>query len=280
MTVSQQPQPEENVQQQDSQADPAPPKKPKSSPLFLILEIGAVVLAIGLVAGVYMMKKLDKAVSSFDTSLRSTIDNTATENVETPLNLVVKKPGLDALDSYEKQVSKIKDSKLRFSDQVWDQFASSNAINQLEYIVPPEKRWRFALDEDLTLGAYAQQLDGLGIELGVIENAGTITYLTQLSKPKPVSRKGPVASEKRIYFTWFRGDLVEADRALLAGANIDAAGLIVLHFLSPAADKALKDLETKARGASPLSTILETRFGVKLGNKGYEFFVVGQKRRE
>ena len=95
--------------------------------------------------------------------------------------------------------------------------------------------------------------------------------------PRP--RVGPASAENRLYLTWTRGDLLNADQSFFSRAKIDMSDEIVLHFLKPETEQALLKLESDYRNLKP-EQILSTRFGIKLSNKGHELYVVGQKNRD
>ena len=168
----------------------------------------------------------------------------------------------------------------KFNDVALDRYAGDGRVAvQSDNTLPPEKRWQFVFDENLTLGAYAQQLDGLGIELAVIGKDGNLNYLSSVSQVDSVTRVGPMSAENRLYLTWSRGDLLSADQAFFTRAKIDMTDSIVLHFLKPETEQQLLKLESDYRNLKP-EQILRTRFGIKLSNKGYELYVTGQNQRE
>lgn len=177
-------------------------------------------------------------------------------------------------------IPRISTSEIDFDDPALDQFASveqqSDAAVSLE--IPPEQRWEFLFPDKLTTGAYAAQLDSLGIELGVIAG-DQIEYASKLSEAKSVKRTGPVEDEHRLYLSWNRGDLDEADRTLLANAEIASAGRIVLHFCSEETVAKLAELELAYKN-QPVETILRTRFGVKPWRGRFEFTVLDQQTRD
>lgn len=144
--------------------------------------------------------------------------------------------------------------------------------------LPREQRWRMHFPEGLTEGPYARQLDGAGIELGVLLGDGQIEYASSVSEDKPQRRTGTAADEPRFYMTWARGDLVKADRSLLAKAGIKADGKIVLHFYTPEAEKKLLELEL-AHAQRAATEVELTRFGIKRGLRNFEFYVVEQVAR-
>ncbi len=146
-------------------------------------------------------------------------------------------------------------------------------------VVPPEDRWEIEFDPGLTIGDYAKQLDALGVELAVVVDDDTLEYATKLVDSKPKSRRGARADESRLYLTWSRGDLVAADRVLLANAGIDAADRVVLHFLPEATHDRFLRLERQF-AKRPLEKIAKTVFGLGRTFRGYELYVKRQQERK
>lgn len=146
-------------------------------------------------------------------------------------------------------------------------------------VVPRWERWqvRFASAD---LEAYARQLDFFKIELAAIGGGrDTVDYAAKLSQPQPLRRSGPSASEKRLYMTWRSGELVEADKSLLAKAGIDTVGRVVLQLYPPETEALLAGLEQKQAGNRSLKDIKRTVFGIRGGAGKYEFFVIAQDYR-
>lgn len=146
-------------------------------------------------------------------------------------------------------------------------------------VVPRWERWqvRFASAD---LEAYARQLDFFQIELAAIGGGrDTVDYAAKLSQPQPLRRSGPSASEKRLYMTWRSGELVEADKSLLAKAGIDTVGRVVLQLYPPETEALLAGLEQKQAGNRNLKDIKRTVFGIRGGAGKYEFFVIAQDYR-
>lgn len=146
-------------------------------------------------------------------------------------------------------------------------------------VIPPSKRWRIVFPEGITERQYARQLDLLGIELGVLTDDGQIAYVSKVALPDPVTRTAPRSAETRLYMSWNRGDLAEADRVLLANAGIPAAGKITLHFYPAPVEAKLAELEKSHQGRDP-AEILLTRFGVRDTAQSVEFYVLEQIPRE
>jgi hypothetical protein len=144
--------------------------------------------------------------------------------------------------------------------------------------VPESQRWQINFPSGTTEAEYARQLAALGVELGVVRSDGTVEYLSNPGEVDPKRRTGPRADEKRIYWTWRRGNLAKADKTLLKNAGIDAGEDIILHLWPPATADKLAKLEQEYKGRKPLDIFL-TRFAVKRTFRGYEVYVDEQVGR-
>ncbi|MBI1900502.1 MAG: hypothetical protein HYS13_05235 [Planctomycetia bacterium] len=161
-------------------------------------------------------------------------------------------------------------------DPAMDRFVTaSRAAAATE--VPVSRRWEFVLPEGITVGEYADYLDELGMELAVLMDDGKIEYVAKLAQAMPTRRQGTTAAETRPYLTWQRGDLIEADRQILAKAGLEAAQRIVLHFWPQGAQDKLAQLEKAFQNRSA-DQIFRTRFGVRRAGAA-EFYVVEQIAR-
>lgn len=169
------------------------------------------------------------------------------------------------------------------ADPVLERFRGAGQARYLERPgeeIPRAERWLVTFGDGVTEGEYALQLDGLQIELAVLMPGGQIEYVSKLSLSTPVRRQGAFADEPRLYMTWQRPDLIEADRKLLAKAGLEAADKIVLHFYSAETEQKMADLEL-AFANRPATGVFRTRFGVRPSDAtGSEFFVVEQVPRE
>ncbi len=141
-----------------------------------------------------------------------------------------------------------------------------------------QRRWELTFMQGNTLDTYARQLDFFRIELGVLEPGNQVRYAQNLSKSKPDVRTGPADAEKRYYLTWRGGDLIEADRALLARAGIDNQSRIILKFLPPEVESQLAQLE-KTHAGDQIDQLRRTRFGISPHGNGYRFRVIDQAFR-
>jgi hypothetical protein len=139
------------------------------------------------------------------------------------------------------------------------------------------RHWEITFPKGNTLEAYARQLDFFGIELGIILPDNKIVYAFHLAKPRPDTRviTDPYKNEKRYYLSWRNGDLMKADRELLARAGIQAEDYVVLQFLPKETEKALLILERSYRGTDP-KKMGKTRFGIQPAGDGFVFYVLEQ----
>ena len=111
------------------------------------------------------------------------------------------------------------------------------------------RRWELRFKEGNTLDTYARQLDYFGIELGVLMEGEKVLYVSKLAQMRPRTRQGPRDQEKRYRFTWKQGSLEQADRMLLARANIEVGGSIIFKFLPPPLYQRLRVMEAEHAGA-------------------------------
>ena len=79
--------------------------------------------------------------------------------------------------------------------------------------------------------------------------------------------------------TWRTGELIEADKQLLAKGGIDTNNRVILQFYSPETEAILAGLEQKQAGTRNLKEIKRTVFGVR-GGPQFEFYVVSQEYRD
>ncbi len=141
-----------------------------------------------------------------------------------------------------------------------------------------ERRWELTFMQGNTLEVYARQLDFFRIELGVLEPGNRITYVSNLAQPKPDTRVGAADAEGRYYLTWRGGELVEADRQLLARAGVPSEGRLILKFLPPEVETQLAHLE-KVHAGKEADEVRRTRFGISPDGDGYRFRVIDQTFR-
>jgi hypothetical protein len=145
--------------------------------------------------------------------------------------------------------------------------------------IPRHERWEVHFSAGNTLATYARQLDFFKIELAVLGPGEQVQYVSGFSKQRPTIRRGAAQGERRLYMTWRRGSLEQADRELVRRAGLDERGRPVLQFYDPETENQLAVLELEYAGKRPVSRIRRTRFGVADDRDGYRFFVMQQQYR-
>ena len=142
--------------------------------------------------------------------------------------------------------------------------------------VARELRWSIIFNSDQTLDEYARQLDGLGVELAVVQDQNQLTYVSRFSSPEPTKRYGTGQGDHRLYFIWQDRRRRAADVALLRKAGIEVGDKIIIQFYPPAAEEQLADLEQRYKGRMP-GEIRVTRFSVVPRGNSYGFQVMAQE---
>lgn len=137
------------------------------------------------------------------------------------------------------------------------------------------QRWEVRIGEGNTLADYAHQLDFFGIELGLIDAGPEVIYLHHLSDSPPQQRQGPRADEKRLYMSWRRGSLKQADVDLVRKAGLSPDGRAIVQFLPPDVENTLARIELDFAGRKA-HQIRRTIFSVRRRGNTYEFFVIDQ----
>ncbi len=145
--------------------------------------------------------------------------------------------------------------------------------------IPSWERWEVRLNAN-TLDEYARQLDFFKIDLAVAGGGSpVVTYVSNVTAPKPTVRTGAPKDEKRLRFMHRSGALREADRKLVQKAGVDPSGKVVFQFYSPETYTALLTLENIQKGQRRIIEIRRTIFGVKQNGAKFEFFVISQEYR-
>lgn len=142
--------------------------------------------------------------------------------------------------------------------------------------MPREQRWFVQFSDQATLKEYAQQLESLGIEMGLLRDDGSVVYLSQLSSGRPKARTSNSGKdEKRLYMTWQGGNRRSADLQLFRQAGVSVGTDLIMHFYSPQTESQLAILEKQYRN-QPISKIRRTYFVVRGDKSGYRFIVTRQ----
>lgn len=143
--------------------------------------------------------------------------------------------------------------------------------------IPRHERWEIRFKSGLTLIEYARRLDFFQIELAAIGGGERdVIYASSLADKAPAVRRGKPTEEKRLRMNWRRGELMQADRQLLAAAGVDLQGKQVVQFFSPETENQLAWIEKEYAGDHEISTIRRTIFGVRVARNQFEFYVQAQ----
>jgi hypothetical protein len=132
------------------------------------------------------------------------------------------------------------------------------------------QRWEIRFPFGDTVDSYGQQLDALGIELGVIGSDDTIRYAAGFRRAKPLSRQAPGSEEHRMYMTWHTGAMRDLDATLLSRAGISSSGRIVAQFYPPELEAQLSDLEKEFAGKHDVADVRHTIFGFNAAGNSLE----------
>ena len=144
--------------------------------------------------------------------------------------------------------------------------------------IPNHERWSFQFPPGTTIEAYTRQLDFFKIELGVIGGSQNVTYLTNLSNPKPQTRQAPGNADTRLYLIWNSGPMHEADEILVGRAGLNAEGKVLAHFCSPQLEAELLRLESAQAKTNNLARVRRTVFGIQAaGADAFRLVVLEQK---
>lgn len=144
--------------------------------------------------------------------------------------------------------------------------------------IPNHERWSIQFPPGMTIEAYTRQLDFFKIELGVIGGSQNVTYLSNLSNPKPQSRQAPGNTETRLYLIWNSGPLREADEILASRAGLNAAGKVLAHFVPQTVEAEMLRLEVEQAKAGKLTNLRSTVFGIQpAGADAFKLVVLEQK---
>lgn len=144
--------------------------------------------------------------------------------------------------------------------------------------IPNHERWSLQFPPGTTIEAYTRQLDFFKIELGIIGGSQNVTYLSNLSNPKPQSRQGAGNTETRLYLIWNSGPMHEADEILVGRAGLNAEGKVLAHFVPASLEAEMLRLEAAQAKANNLSRLRRTVFGMQAaGADAFQLVVLEQK---
>lgn len=129
-----------------------------------------------------------------------------------------------------------------------------------------------------SLTEYAQMLDALGMEMGVLGGGvDGIVYVSRLSAEKPAVRSGTGDAENRLYFPQDRA-LAELDQQLLSKASVPVQNRVIVYFVPPAVERQILQAEREFANRTP-QDISQTLFGVRSEGDSYTFYVIEQQPR-
>lgn len=144
--------------------------------------------------------------------------------------------------------------------------------------LPNHQRWEFQFQPGTTIETYARQLDFFKVELGVLGGSQQVTYLSELSNPKPKSRVAPGNADHRLYLIWNRGPLREADEILVSRAGLKSEGKVLAHFCPSEFETELLRVEADKARENKISRIRRTVFAIEpAGVDSFRVIVTEQK---
>jgi|GEM_PF-2131711 len=144
--------------------------------------------------------------------------------------------------------------------------------------LPNHERWEIQFPPGLTIEAYTRQLDFFKIELGVVGGSQQVSYLSNLSNPKPQVRTAPGNTDTRLYLIWNRGPMREADEILAARAGINIEGKVLAHFCPPALEAEMLRVEAEQARTNNFTQIRRTVFGIQqVAADTFRLAVIDQK---
>lgn len=138
------------------------------------------------------------------------------------------------------------------------------------------ERWEIRWPEGTSLTEYARCLDYFKIELGLVGAANEVIYVRQFRAAQPAKRTARREQEQRLFLSWRRGKLQQADRDLLNKAGADPGERVILQFIPPDLEETLAQLEHRYANRQPYE-IRRTLFAVRSRGTGFEFVVLEQQ---
>lgn len=147
--------------------------------------------------------------------------------------------------------------------------------------VPRFARWEIKFSK-ASPQEYAQQLDFLQIELGMLsDDRQHVDYVSKLSDPAPVTRSAARENEKRVYLIRDEASVRKLDEPLLAKVGMEASDRVVMQFFSPEAENFLAVLE-QAHGRKlerTVGDIVKTVFEIKPQGESWKLEVADMRFR-
>jgi hypothetical protein len=143
-----------------------------------------------------------------------------------------------------------------------------------------DERWEVEYRTGHTIESYTRELDALGIEPGLIDQSGEITYVSDLTNAAPKTRTGQLADEKRYYMFWRVGTLKGADSKVFETAKLPTAKKLAAHFFPEALTQEMVARELAFAGGRPLSDVRRTVFAVKPTASSFALTVIRQEYQD
>jgi hypothetical protein len=154
-------------------------------------------------------------------------------------------------------------------------------VKQISRIDPwRDERWEVEYRTGHTIESYTRELDALGIEPGLIDQSGEITYVSDLTNATPKTRTGQLANEKRYYMFWRVGSLKGADAKIFETAKLPTAKKLAAHFFPEALTQEMVARELSFAGGRPLSDVRRTVFAVKPTSSSFTLAVIRQEYQD
>lgn len=189
------------------------------------------------------------------------------------------------IESNASTISEAFDSKKPNGNNEDSRGEGPSSDGKQSFAIPSGSRWELKFSAK-DRRSYAQQLDSLGIELGVY-GAGRplVEYASDLANTKPTYRSGAPSEERRPYFMSVSNSVLkEFDQQLLKLAGIELLGRQPMKFVSPQTEDRLIQLEIEHVHAKmgtnfPLERVFRTTFECRPNAKGdkLEMVVVSQR---
>lgn len=143
-----------------------------------------------------------------------------------------------------------------------------------------DERWEVEFRTGHTIESYTRELDALGIEPGLIDQSGEITYVSDLTNATPKTRSGQLANEKRYYMFWRVGALKGADAKIFETAKLPTAKKLAAHFYPDALTQEMVARELDFAGGRPLSDVRKTVFTAKPTASSFTLAVIRQEYQD
>ena len=143
-----------------------------------------------------------------------------------------------------------------------------------------DERWEVEFRTGHTIESYTRELEALGIEPGLIDQSGEITYVSDLTNATPKTRLGQLADEKRYYMFWRVGALKGADAKIFETAKLKTDKKLAAHFYPETLTQEMVARELDFAGGRPLSDVRKTVFTAKPTASSFTLAVIRQEYQD